>query len=354
MRWQKLSTPIYGHKTMKKSALFFVLVAVCVVVMVLAVGIGSVNIMPVDTVNIVLNKMFNVSPFGEISEISRAIVLNIRIPRSILAFICGAALAVSGVIMQSVLRNPLASSFTLGVSSGAALGAGIAILFGISVFGFLTLPVFGLTAGLVTVFLTLAIAAKVDRNLQNSSIILIGMAFSLFANAMITIILALSKEQLQQLIYWQMGSFAMKNRVHTALLFPVVSVAFLTVFGYARQMDIMTLGDEQAISCGVDAKKTKLVLLSFSAVITGCVVSMVGIIGFVDLFTPHIARKIFGARHRYVIPASALLGGAFMVACDLLARTMLSPIELPVGAVTGVLGAPFFIYLYFNKGKASG
>lgn len=266
-----------------------------------------------------------------------------------MAFISGGGLAVSGVMMQSVLRNPLASSFTLGVSSGAALGASCAIIFNISIFGMLTLPIFGLVAGLITVFLSLGVASKIDRNLQNNSIILTGMAFSLFANAIITIIMALAKEQLQQIVYWQMGSFSGKEINDVLIICPILLVSYFIVMKSNRQMDIMTLGDEQALISGVDVTKMKWVLLSFSAIIAGTIVSMVGVIGFVDLFIPHAVRKIFGASHKFVLPASILLGGAFMLLCDLAARTIVAPLELPVGAITSALGAPFFIYLYFSR-----
>ncbi|MEG0894959.1 MAG: iron ABC transporter permease [Oscillospiraceae bacterium] len=336
---------------MRKVALFISLIIACIVILVLAMGIGSVPIAPIDCINIIIKKLFDIELFGAVNEISQSILIKIRIPRTLLAFVSGSGLAVSGVMMQSVLRNPLASSFTLGVSSGAALGASVAILFGISIFGFLTLPIFGLTAGLITVFLALGVAAKVDRNLQNNSIILTGMAFSLFANAAITIIMALSKEQLQRLVYWQMGSFATKTPSELMVLFPIILIGCAISLRCSRQMDIMTLGDEQAQTSGVEVKKMKWILLSLSAVITGSVVSLVGIIGFVDLFTPHAARKLFGASHKYVIPASVLLGGAFMVLCDLIARTIVAPLELPVGAITSAIGAPFFIYLYFSRRK---
>lgn len=336
---------------MRKASLFILLGIVCLFVLVLAMGIGSVPIAPADTANIILNQLFGLHPFGNIDELTESILWKIRIPRTLLAFIAGSGMSISGVMMQSVLRNPLASSFTLGVSSGAALGASIAILLGISVFGFFTLPIFGLSSGLITVFLALGVTVKVDRNLQNNSIILTGMAFSLFANAMITIIMALSQEQLQRLVYWQMGSFSMKTPEHALILLPVILISFLITIRCAKQMDIMTLGDEQAQTSGVDAKSMKLLLLSISAVITGAVVSVAGIIGFVDLFTPHAARKLFGASHKYILPASALLGGAFMVLCDLVARTLAAPLELPVGAITSAVGAPFFIYLYFSRRK---
>lgn len=335
----------------RKYGLLALLAAVCAVVLILAAGIGSVPVAPADTANVILNKLFGIPLSSEIDEITRSILLKIRIPRALLAFISGSGLAVSGVIMQSVLRNPLASSYTLGVSSGAALGASTAILLGISVFGQFTLPFFGLTAGLLTVFLALGLASKIDRNFQNNSIILTGMAFSLFANAMITIAMSFSKDQLQRIVFWQMGSFAMKSPQDFLLLLPVILPGFVIAIRYAREMDVMTLGDEQAQVSGVESKKMKWMLLSVSAVMTGAIVSVAGVIGFIDLFIPHAMRKLFGARHRYLIVASALSGGAFMTLCDLVARTAFAPYELPVGAITSAVGAPFFIFLYFSKRK---
>lgn len=338
---------------MSKPKRFLSLIILCVLVLILAIGIGSVSIAPTDTLIVILNKLFGIQFSKVVDDTIVSILLKTRIPRALLAFLSGAGLAVSGVMMQSVLRNPLASSFTLGVSSGAALGASFVILFNISIFGFLTLPVFGLAAGLLTVFLSLGVAAKIDRGLQNNSIILTGMAFSLFANAMITIVMSVSKEHLQRLVYWQMGSFSMKTPQHLIMLSPLVILTLIVVMRCSRQMDIMTLGDEQAQTSGVEVQRMKWLLLSVSAILTGAIVSVVGVIGFVDLFTPHMARKLFGASHKYVLPASALLGGAFMVLCDLLARTLVSPLEIPVGAITAAIGAPFFIYLFMSKREKS-
>lgn len=338
-----------GNK--KNRVVLLLLLALCAVTFLLATGIGSVFISPVETANVLFTKLFNLSFLGAPDETVQSIIWKIRLPRAALAFLSGGGLAISGACMQSILKNPLASSYTLGVSSGAALGAAVAILFKVSIFGFFTLPFFGLSFGLLTVFLALGVAAKVDRNMQNNTIILTGMAFSLFANAMITVLMTLSREQLQQLVFWQMGSFALKDWKSPALLLPFVVVAFLLLWRHSRELDVMTIGDEQALSSGVAVKKTKWILLAVSAVLTGIVVSLAGIIGFVDLFTPHVARKLVGSRHRYLLPASLLLGGAFMLVCDLIARTITSPVELPVGAITSAIGAPFFIYLYFNKRK---
>ncbi len=339
---------------MKNYKGILLLILASIFAMVLSVGIGSAFISPVECLNIVIYHFTGNSPLmPEVNDINYAILWDIRIPRVMLAFISGAGLSVSGAIMQSILRNPLASSYTLGISSGAALGASTAIFLGVSFLGIFTLPTFGLIGGLLTVFLALGIAVKVDPHLQNNSVILTGMALSLFANSVITMIIAISKEELKQLVFWQMGSFAAKGSDYPTVLFPIVLLGIAVAIILARQMDVMTLGDEQATVSGVNAKKMKVVLVSLSSILAGVVVAMVGVIGFIDLFTPHAARKMFGSSHRYLIPTCALMGGIFMLICDLLARVLVSPIELPVGAITSLFGAPFFIYLYFSKRNKS-
>lgn len=337
---------------MNKKVKIIIILIISLITLIMAVGIGSVPIPPSISVKILLNKLFNISFQGNVDPIQESILWQIRFPRAILAFLSGGGLAVSGVMMQSILRNPLASSYTLGVSSGAAVGASIAILFGSAMFGAFTLPIFGLTFGLLTVFLAIALASKLDKSMENNTIILTGMAFSLFANSVITILMSFAKQELQRLVFWQLGSFALKDWSQPLILLPVVIIFTIVAMRYSKEMDIMTFGEEEAKVSGVDMNRLKWILISVSAILTGCIVSMVGIIGFIDLFTPHVARRIFGSKHKYVVPASFLLGGCFMVFCDLIARTILSPTELPVGAVTALIGAPFFIYLYFSGRKA--
>ncbi len=334
---------------MKKINLLILIIIASFVTCVIAVGIGSVQIPPIEVLSILTEKYLGIVLVDDIEDVTKAIVLSTRLPRIMLAFLSGIGLSVSGVLMQSVLRNPLASALTLGVSSGASLGASIAIMLGISFLGILTLPVFGLIGGLITVFLALGVASKIDKNFQNTSIILMGTAFSLFANAMITIIMAVSSEDLQALVYWQMGSFAMRDKAYIYVILPFVVVGIILSLVYSNQLDILTLGDEQAQATGINAKRVKIGALSLGAIVTGSIISVVGVIGFVDLFTPHVARKIFGASHKFVIPASAFLGGMFMVICDLIARTIVPPLEIPVGAITALIGVPFFMYLYFSK-----
>ncbi len=338
---------------MKTKIKVIIAVVISVLAVILGVVIGSIHVPPKDILDILLYKLFNNPLPSNIKVTSVPIVWNLRLPRTLLAFIVGGALSVSGTVMQSVLKNPLASSYTLGVSSGASVGAAIVIVtgFNIPLLGMFTLPLVGLICGLLTVYCSVKFASRMDKNLENNTIILVGMVFSLFINAILTLITAISKEHLTQLTFWQMGSFAMKEWVNIIVLFPIVVIGVLLLMNYAREMDTMTFGEEQAFTMGIDVPKIKWLLLGLSAALTGSAVSFVGVIGFIDLIAPHVVRKLFGSAHSIVVPMSMLFGGVFMVLCDLVARTVISPSELPVGAITALVGAPFFAYVYFSKGK---
>ena len=322
-------------------------------VLILAMGIGSVSIAPIDTINIIFYKLFNINFLHKIDDVQVSILWKIRFPRVLLAFISGSGLAISGAIVQSILKNPLSSSYTLGVSSGAVVGASLTLLFKIHILGMFTMPFFAFLGGLFTISLVLIIVSKIDKTMQNNSIILFGMVFSLFSSSIISIILSFSREDMKSLIFWQMGSFALKNNKYILILMPIVLVVSLIVFIFYKEMNILAFGDEEAKALGVSVRKVKFILLVCASILTGSVVSVTGIIGFIDLFTPHIARKLFGANNKYVLPISSILGGTFMVLCDLIARTIASPMELPVGSITAFIGAPFFVYLYFSKRKNS-
>ncbi len=336
------------HKKYKLWLLITVFVA-----LILGLTLGSVGFAPKELFSIVSHKLFGASLNDTIKPIHVSILWTIRFPRALMAFLVGACLAASGTVMQSVLRNPLASSYTLGVSSGASLLAAFVIVtnFRIPVLGRYTLPFMGFLGGLGTVFLAIAISVRFSKTLENHTIILVGMVLSLFVNALLTVITSLSHERLSHLIFWQMGSFQGQTWTNIGITLPVLLFGLAVFFYYSREMDLMTFGEEQALSSGVDTPKVKFVLLTVSALLTGISVSFVGIIGFIDLIAPHIVRRFFGSNHRMVVPLSALLGGGFMVVCDLVSRTIISPQELPIGAVTALIGAPFFAYLYFHKGN---
>jgi iron complex transport system permease protein len=338
---------------MKKSTKSIIIILIAIAVIVMGIGIGSVFISPFNILLIFLNKLFNLSLPEGFDSVHAGLVWNMRLPRVILAFLVGAALSVSGTVMQSVLKNPLASSYGLGVSSGAGLGAALVMITGLSsgVSGIFLLPLTGLLFGLAAVFIAIILASAIDKHMSNNTIILTGMVISLFINAIMTSLAAASPQYSQRILLWQLGSFSMKEWSFVAILFPVVLFGIFFFMKYARELDIMTFGEEQANALGVDLRKVKWIFMGVSALLTGTAVAFVGIIGFVDLIAPHIVRRFFGSSHRYVVPVSALFGGAFMVASDLIARTCASPSEIPIGAVTALVGAPFFIYVYFKTRK---
>ncbi|WP_438618588.1 FecCD family ABC transporter permease [Paraclostridium sp.] len=316
-------------------------------------SIGSSNIHILDTMSILLNKMFNAPLRHGIDPKDISIIWSLRLPRVLLAFMVGGCLAVSGSVVQSILKNELASPYTLGVSSGASLGAGLVIVLGISVpfLGQLTLPVIGFLFGLLTVYGVIVFSSKIDKTMSNNTIILAGMVFSLFVNALLTTLTALFSEDIKSISLWQMGSFSMKGWSYVRALVPFLVIGMIGVLKYTKEMDILTFGEEQAKAVGVDTNKVKKYLFIFSAVLTGSAVALSGTIGFVDLIAPHMVRRVFGSKHKYVIPMSFVFGGSLMVITDLIARTIVSPAELPVGAITAIIGAPFFAYVYFSKGK---
>ena len=331
-------------------------VLLCFGCLLLAVGVGSVSLGAFDIVRILLHKLFGMALPETVSPANIAIVWTIRMPRVLLAFCVGAMLSVSGTVMQSVLRNPLASSYTLGVSSGASLGAAAVILTGFTLpgIGQFTLPLVGLVSGLLAVALAVAFASRVDRGMRSNTIILAGMVFSLFINAVLTLLYAFARENTQRLLHWQMGSFALKGFGEVGLLMPVGVVGIVLLLALSREMDILSFGEEDAGAMGVDTRRTKWLLLFLAAALTGSAVAFAGVIGFVDLVAPHVVRKFFGARHRLVVPMSAVVGGGFMALCDMVARTVVAPVELPVGAVTALIGAPFFTYVYFRRRREGG
>lgn len=312
---------------------------------------GSSNINILDTISIILNKILNIPLRDSIEPKNISIVWNLRLPRVLLAFIVGGCLATSGAVVQSVLKNQLASPYTLGVSSGSSLGAGLVIVSGISLpmLGQLTLPIVGFLFGLATVFTVISFSAKIDKMMSNHTIILCGMVLSLFVNAMLTTITALFLEDLESISLWQMGSFAMKGWSYVGLIIPFLIIGMSGILRYTREMDILTFGEEQAKAIGVETKNVRKRLFVYLTVLTGSAISLSGTIGFVDLIAPHVVRKIFGSSHKYVVPMSFLLGGCLMVITDLIARTIASPSELPVGAITAIIGAPFFAWIYFKK-----
>lgn len=329
-------------------AVFFALLS-----MILGIGIGSVYVPPGDILSAVSVRVFG-SPMPEgLGSATVNIIMDLRMPRVILAFLTGAALSASGAAVQSVLRNPLASPYTLGVSSGASLGAGIVIAAGLTFLGQFTLAAAGLASALLTMLAAAAFTSRIDKSFESSTIVLTGMVISLFISATVNLMANLADEKYKQILKWQTGSFSGRGWGYCAVL-AVVSVICIAVYiSRSRELDLMSFGDEQAASAGIDPAKTRRFLLIVMSVLTGTAVAFSGVIGFVDMIAPQIVRRIFGAKHSMVIPMSAIVGGTFMVICDIAARTLTAPSELPVGTVTALIGAPFFAYVFFGRRKSA-
>jgi iron complex transport system permease protein len=315
------------------------------VILCAASALGSSSISIIDTARIILNLRGSLDP----KDVS--IVWQLRLPRVLLAFMVGGSLAMSGAVFQSVLKNQLASPYIIGVSSGASLGAALVIISGLALplIGRFTLPLTGFVFSLLTVFFVIAFSSRLDRTMSNNTVILFGMVVSLFVNAVLTTMTALFREELKTLLIWQMGSFALKGWPYVRMMLPFLLIGGLGIARYLKEMDILTFGEEEAQSAGVETRGVRLKLFFFAAVLTGASVALSGAIGFVDLIAPHVARRIVGSNHRYVIPMSFIVGGALMAVTDLIARTIISPSELPVGAITALIGAPFFAWVYFKK-----
>lgn len=321
----------------------------CLFILVLAIRQGSVYISLKDLFGIIGGHITGKGTPDGVEPMMDSIFWTIRMPRAVMAFLVGGALSMSGACMQALMQNPLASSYTLGVSSGASLGAALVLILEISIpvlSGFM-LPFAGFVFGLATVVIALMLTSAIDRSVSNTTVVLIGMVLSLFVNGMMNLLSTLNADHSKQLILWMMGSFSARGWKHCAILFPVCVAGFVCLMLMSRKMDIMSFGDLQAQAMGVDAKKTKIVAILVCSLLTGVSVAFTGVIGFIDLAAPHVVRKIFGPSHKLVIPMSFIYGGAFMALCDLISRTLLSPREIPVGAVTALIGAPFFAYVFF-------
>ncbi len=322
------------------------LLALSLLAMLLSLQIGSAPISVGDLMNMILGRGKDSAP------LLQSILLEVRMPRILLSFLVGLALGASGTVMQSLLQNPLASSYTLGVSSGASLGASTVMLLGINFMSTsISMSLAGFAFGLVTVFIVLLFAQQFSQSLDNQTIILVGMVFSLFVNSFLTLMMTFSPDYMQRIIFWQLGSFSGASWENVQLLTLLFVFSFVCLLYFHREMDILSFGDTFALSQGVEVKRTKVILISLSTLLTGASVAMTGVIGFVDLIAPHIARRLFGATHKWVLPGSALIGGLLCVLADTVARSVFQTRELPIGAVTALIGAPFFCYIFFRKGQ---
>ena len=320
------------------SLLFFLLI----LVLLLSITVGSVKVKPYRSIAILLQPILGSKEAG--TETERAIILSLRFPRALLAGLVGAGLSVSGAILQALLRNPLADPYILGVSSGAAVGAIAAIMMGLSTASS-GLPLVSFVGALLTIIVVFYFGRQ-EGKIHPNTLLLAGVIISSFLSALIMFFISISqKEELRTIIFWLMGDFSFSNYHSVRVIFPYVLLGFLFLYFQARPLNLILTGEEGALQMGVDVEKLKMICYVSASLITAASVSVCGLIGFVGLIVPHSVRLIFGPDHRLLIPSSALVGASFLIASDTLARSLLAPIELPVGVITAAFGGPFFIYL---------
>jgi iron complex transport system permease protein len=273
-----------------------------------------------------------------------AIIFDIRFPRIILGLAVGGALALAGVILQGMFRNPLVEPYTLGVSGGAALGASLNIILRLYRSNILTLPVFGFF-GAASIIILLYLLNMRKGAIRLESLLLNGVMISFISSSLIMLIMSLSRaEDMHGIIFWIMGSLDEPNWLIIRFTALAAIILLAISFLFCLDLNAFSLGEEEAMHLGVRTERSKKLLFIIASLLTGLSVSVAGMIGFVGLIVPHFVRIFTGKDHRLLIPASFFLGGAFLVFCDTLARVIISPMELPVGVVTGILGGSFFVY----------
>lgn len=317
--------------------------------MMITTTLGTIKIPVFDVARIIGSKFKFADKYVDISDIKESnifIVLNIRLPRIILASLVGAVLSLVGTSYQAIFKNPMADPFVMGASSGAAFGATIAIVTGVNkgILGFGVLSILAFAGALVTTIIVYNLA-RVGNKLSTTSILLAGIVMSALLSSVIRLMLIFNHDDLARIVAWTMGSFNGANwKPIVLLIIPLILGTFFLV-SLAREMNAILLGEENAQNLGVNVELIKKLIILISSFLAACAVSVSGIIGFVGLIVPHLFRLIFGSDHRILLPVSALGGAIFLLICDTLARTILNGIEIPVGIITSVFGGPFFLYL---------
>lgn len=324
--------------------------AVTVLILLLCVCIGSVGIPLKDIVIAIWNSIWKI-PIPE--GISEPIILSVRLPRVICVALAGMSLSLCGAAMQGLLKNPLADGTTIGVSSGGALGAVIAIAFGIRI---PSLPFAGTMAmamltSFISLVIILALAHKLDYSLSTNTIILVGVIYSMFVSSIISLITTFAGSKVKQITFWTMGSFSGSNYTNALVLLSTLFVFGGMILRYSRELNAFAIGEDNARHIGVNVKKVRLTILICVSALIGVCVSVSGTIGFVGLVTPHMVRMIAGPNHKRLLPASMFAGAVFLMLSDLTARILLNPLELPIGVVTSFIGSIVFVYVFYSSKK---
>lgn len=339
-----------------KLYLLIVLVAFGIV-FVLSLNLGYAHIPFIDILTILTKQvplLNNLVDYSGISTTAEVIIVQIRLPRVVCGALVGAALATAGVTYQGIFRNPMADPYVIGASTGASVGSALVIVLGVgvSLLGVNTLQILAFVGSLTTVLFVYSIS-RVGSRVPVTTLLLTGIAISLFLNAIVTYMKTIASDRLLHgLTFWLIGSLApTENWDKVFAIIPFILVGVVVAYLYSRDLNIMALGEDQAQHLGVEIEKVKRILLVSGALLTAAAVSISGLIGFVGLIIPHLTRVLIGPDHRVLLPTAAIVGAAFLMICDALSRVVMGSGEAPVGIITALAGAPFFIYLLRRKRK---
>jgi iron complex transport system permease protein len=346
---------LYGKGKKRKILAIFSLFIALVITALLSMSLGAASPGILEALNVISSRIFPFLNLNPGSSLDQMIIWNIRLPRIIMGVLAGAGLAAAGVTMQGVLRNPLVSSYVLGISSAAGFGAALAIVLGVSIVSFGGYLVIGNAFIFCFIAMIMVYMIARIRGMTSETVILAGVAVVFLFSALLSLLQYFSKstQAVNAVVFWLMGGLYTATWDSILVCAPIVVVAIILMFFQAWNINIMSMGEEVATSLGVNSKRVLTVNMILETVATASIIAFTGVIGFVDLISPHIARMLIGTDHRYLIPCSIVIGSFTLVAADTMARLVLSPVELPVGIVTSLLGVPFFIYLLASKQRRS-
>jgi iron complex transport system permease protein len=321
------------------------LVLVLFGLLVASTGMGYIQIPPAVVVKVILGKLSGApEAFAGLNEIFPVVVMDVRLPRILTAALVGGGLAMSGVVFQGILLNPLADPYTLGVSAGAAFGAALALLMNLAALGVYSVPLCAFLGAVVTLGAVIYLSAG-SGGVSSNNLILSGIIVAAILSAGISFLKYVADEQVAVIIFWLMGSFASKTWGDVGLTAACVAAGLSVFLYYARELNLMSLGNQMASSLGVDTRRVTLILLAVASVVAAVCVSVSGIIGFVGLLVPHIMRLLSGPDNRRLVPLSFLAGALLLLGADTLTRAVL-PVEIPIGVLTALIGGPFFCYVF--------
>ena len=320
------------------------------IVFIASILIGAVKVPLSEVFDTLLKNVAHIER-PELDIMHESIIFSVRLPRVIVTCLVGAALAISGVAIQSVFRNPMADPGIIGISSGSAFGAVVAIYTGLIAHSILVLPLFAIIGALLAAWIIFSMGNK-NGKVQSLRLILSGLAVSTFIRAITSLILtSMREEQMREYIFWSIGSLSDRRWVHVQLIIVPIIISIILLMRTWRQLNLLLLGDEEAHALGLNPTKARKKILIITSVTTALAVCVSGSISFVGLIVPHVVRMVFGPDNKYLMPISIVAGATFLLFCDLIARTIIAPVEIGVGIVTAIIGAPYFIYLLRKTGQ---